>query len=327
MKADDWRTGDSPPRQLSDFLHPKRPGHAPGPIALGNAGSAQFIWVMLLQVIQRADDTESKVRCEECLEQVLFVPQQYMIAAHVLRIVKWREDVMHMHHNARLRWQDSQIFKSTKRHMGTGCGIGNFIHFGTLQISGACQRYRGRANGDIEDADENNRSNAIHRRSNLQGLPSGLYASHDIASKVSDFLVAQQYFKGTVRLNDSLESYVLEVLLRDEDAQIMDALFGVMAETNAEFGLEFGEYEVIDTVEGEDAVTLNIQGEYCGSADPDRPFCGDQIDVIGTVELTRVAGHVAFAEPDISVTGEVNQDWVDPELRFGKSGSPRGQLA
>lgn len=163
------------------------------------------------------------------------------------------------------------------------------------------------------------------RRSSLQGLPAGLYASPVIASKVSDFLVAQQYFKGTVRLDDSLESYVVETLLRDEDAQIMDALSGVMAETNAEFGLEFGEYEVIDTVEAEDAVTLTIRGEYCGSADTERPFCGDQIDVTGTVELPRVAGHVAFAEPDISVTGEVNQDWVDPELRFGKPDSQFGE--
>jgi len=47
--------------------------------------------------------------------------------------------------------------------MGTGCGIGDFIHFGTLQISGACQRYGGHANDDIEDTNENNRSNAIHR--------------------------------------------------------------------------------------------------------------------------------------------------------------------
>jgi hypothetical protein len=47
--------------------------------------------------------------------------------------------------------------------MGTGCGIGDFIHFGTLNISGACQRCRDRANGDIEDTNENNRSHAIHR--------------------------------------------------------------------------------------------------------------------------------------------------------------------
>lgn len=165
------------------------------------------------------------------------------------------------------------------------------------------------------------------RTRSLRGLPGGLYASHAIASKVSDFLVAQQYFKGKVRLADSLESYVVEVLLRDEDGQIMDALSGVMAETNAEFGLDFGEYEVTETIEVEDSVTLTIQGEYCGSADTDRPFCGDQIDVTGTVELQRVAGHVAFAEPDISVTGEVNQDGVDPELRYGKPGSQHGEQA
>ncbi len=164
-----------------------------------------------------------------------------------------------------------------------------------------------------------------HRRGKLGGLPAGIYLSFGIASKISDFLVAQQYFKGKVQLSDSLENYVVEDLLREEDAQIMDLLSGVMAETNAEFGLEFGQYEVTETDVGEDIVTVTIRGEYCGSADTERPFCGDQIDVMGTVELPRIAGRVAFAVPDISMTGEVNQDWVDPELRFGTPEVQSGQ--
>jgi hypothetical protein len=163
------------------------------------------------------------------------------------------------------------------------------------------------------------------RRSKLQGLPAGLYASSDIAAKVSGFLIQQGHFTGEVWLYDSLESYVVEVLLREEDGHILDLLSGVMAETNAYFDEDFGHYEVTETIHGNDDVTLTIQGTYCGSSDTERPFCGDQIDVTGIVELPRVAGRAAFAKPNISVNGEVNQDWVDPELRFGTSGSQQGQ--
>ena len=155
------------------------------------------------------------------------------------------------------------------------------------------------------------------RRKSLQGLPSGLYSSREIAAKLSDFLVGKKYFTGKVEFAGSVEIYVTEDLLLAEDAKIMNDLSGVMAETNAQFGMEFVEYEVTETLIDDDLITLSIEGKYYGTADDDRPFCGDQIDVTGTVELPRVAGHVAFGDPDIHVTGEVNQDWVDPALRFG----------
>ena len=73
-----------------------------------------------------------------------------------------------------------------------------------------------------------------------------------IASKVSDFLVAQKHFTGKVWLCDSVESYVVDDLLREKDDQILDALSGVMAETNAYFDDEFGHYDVADIVDGDD---------------------------------------------------------------------------
>lgn len=75
----------------------------------------------------------------------------------------------------------------------------------------------------------------------------------------------------------------MEVLLRDEDAQIMDQLSGVMAETNATFDTDFGEYESAEVIDEDDLVTIDVEGRYSGSADTERPFCGDQIDVSVTV--------------------------------------------
>jgi hypothetical protein len=48
-------------------------------------------------------------------------------------------------------------------------------------------------------------------------------------------------------------------------------------------------------------------------------FCGDQIDMLVTVELSRVAGRAAFSDPDISASGEINDDWVDPELKYASA--------
>jgi len=100
----------------------------------------------------------------------------------------------------------------------------------------------------------------------------------------------------------------------------MDELSGVMAETNADYSLAFADYDSAEIMEF-DKIMIEVKGQYNGSADTERPFCGDKIDMTVYIELTHVAGKTAFAKPDISATGEVNIDWVDPELRFGTANS------
>lgn len=155
------------------------------------------------------------------------------------------------------------------------------------------------------------------RRQALAGLPADLFPSRELATKITSFLQEQNCFGGKVWLYESLEMYVTEVLLIEEDSRILDELAGVMTETNANFDREFGSYESAELIEGDDSVRLEVEGQYHGSADPERPFCGDQIDLTVTVNLPRVAGRVAFAYPHILATGTVNDDWVDPELKSG----------
>ncbi len=157
------------------------------------------------------------------------------------------------------------------------------------------------------------------RRKALAGLPADLFPSRELATKISSFLQAQGYFGGKVWLYESLETYVTEVLLIEEDARILDELAGVMTETNANFDTDFGSYESAELIEDDDSVRLEVEGQYHGSADPERPFCGDQIDLTVTVNFLRVAGRVAFAYPHISASGTVNDDWVDPELKSGNA--------
>jgi hypothetical protein len=149
------------------------------------------------------------------------------------------------------------------------------------------------------------------RRGSLTGLPADIAASADIASSISDYLQAQGLFGGKVWLHESLGEYVLEELLPDEDAHICDELSGAMAETNAYFDEAI--YESAEIFDGSDGLRIEVEGQYNGSSDLDRPFCGDQIDMAVTVELTRVAGKVAYTEPTISANGSVNWDWAMPD--------------
>jgi hypothetical protein len=155
------------------------------------------------------------------------------------------------------------------------------------------------------------------RRSCLSGLPLDLPSSKALAIAIADFLEAQGAFTGDVWIYESLTDYVMEQYLPDKDARITDLLSGVMAETNAYFDETY--YETAELIDDDGHLTIEVEGQLNGQSDDERPFCGDRIDMKVTVELPLIAGRVGFSDPDISATGEVNDDWVDPELKYGKA--------
>jgi hypothetical protein len=155
------------------------------------------------------------------------------------------------------------------------------------------------------------------RRTQLSELPADLADSKDLAISVAGFLQTQGLFSGQTWIYDSLADYVKEVLMPEQGALIDDQLSGVMAETNASFNENY--YETAELSDDGDHFTIEIEGQVYGVSDEDRPFCGDKIDMKVTVELPVIAGRVAFGKPDISATGEINDDWVDPELKYGKA--------
>ncbi|HCL9595570.1 TPA: hypothetical protein N2370_005164, partial [Escherichia coli] len=73
------------------------------------------------------------------------------------------------------------------------------------------------------------------RRSKLNGLPNDLTQSIDLARLLSDMLTSEGLCGGNVWIHDTLENYIVEVLLPDCQSLIDDQLSGLMAETNAEF--------------------------------------------------------------------------------------------
>lgn len=89
----------------------------------------------------------------------------------------------------------------------------------------------------------------------------------------------------------------------------MDDLSGQMAETNALFDETY--YEEAEIDEGEEGILISVTGQCNGTSDQDKPFSGDQIDMNVTIEMSRVAGRVAFSKPYIKADGSVNWDWAD----------------
>ncbi|MCG8053664.1 MAG: hypothetical protein JAZ15_20935 [Candidatus Thiodiazotropha endolucinida] len=154
------------------------------------------------------------------------------------------------------------------------------------------------------------------RKESLQGLPEELPNSQELATALVSFLEDEQLFGGVAWIYSSLSEYVMEVLLPKEDLVISDQLSGVMAETNAYFDEPY--YEEATVHEDDEEVTVVAVGQYNGTNHEDKPFCGDCIDITVRVELYRIAGRTAFMTPDMSPGGELNDDWVDPELRYGK---------
>ncbi|AZZ94720.1 hypothetical protein EUZ85_30015 [Hahella sp. KA22] len=162
------------------------------------------------------------------------------------------------------------------------------------------------------------------RRAKLGGLPDDLIPSIDIAKLLSGMLSDEGLCGGNIWLYDSLETYIAEVLLPDCQTLIDDQLSGTMAETNAGF-FDSPYYDDVQIEDRGDELVAIAKTQYKGEPLDDKPFCGDTIDMVVQVTLPRMAGKRGFYDFELEVGGSVNDDWVDPELRYGKR--PRSNLA
>ncbi|MGZ7870471.1 hypothetical protein ACXR8U_33110 (plasmid) [Methylobacterium radiotolerans] len=146
----------------------------------------------------------------------------------------------------------------------------------------------------------------------IENLPGDLPPTDDLASRLCDFLVEEGYFTGEIWRTRDLAEHVSS-RVRDNPSAIMDDLAGEMATTNAYFdGPDIDEI-AIDV--GEDALVATLSGTLDGEQDQDRAFHGDKIVFATTMTLERVAGRIAFFEPELDTGGGVDDsDYYDEEL-------------
>jgi len=148
----------------------------------------------------------------------------------------------------------------------------------------------------------------IERRlGDLHGLPD-LPWPLEIARVMSEFLKTGTPFTGEVWVYESLEGYLADVWLRENDASLMDELSGVMAETNAEF-TDFPDYEGLELVDSGERLNITIYARYSGDQLDDKPYCGHEISFQALLTLTRVASKRSFLDYQLDVRSHSVRDW------------------
>jgi hypothetical protein len=155
------------------------------------------------------------------------------------------------------------------------------------------------------------------RRKKLSGLPNDLNQSIDLAKLLSNMLSEEGLCGGDVWVYDTLDTYIVEVLLPDCQSLIDDQLSGTMAETNAE-SFDAPYYDDIQIEDRSGELVAIAKAQYKGEPMNDKPFCGDTLDIVVQVTLPRMAGKRGFFDFELEARGSVNYDWVDPELRYGE---------
>ena len=162
------------------------------------------------------------------------------------------------------------------------------------------------------------------RRRKLNGLPNELNQSIKLAKLLSDMLVEEGLFGGDVWLNETVQNYIVEVLLPDCQSLLDDQLSRVMAETNAGF-FDAPYYDDVQIEDRGNELVAIAKTKYKGKPVDDKPFCGDTLDMVVQVTLPRMAGKRGFYDFELEAGASVNDDWVDPGLRYGAY--PQSRLA
>ncbi|GHE80225.1 hypothetical protein GCM10011501_05080 [Thalassotalea profundi] len=153
------------------------------------------------------------------------------------------------------------------------------------------------------------------RRKNLSLLPVNLPTSIDIAKELASFLANEQHTSADIWLHESFETYCLETLLVNCQDLIDDQLSGVMAETNAGFWNQ--PWYEIESIENKvDELVITASAKHEGEPLDDKPFSGDTIDFQVHISFPRIAGRRGFYDFDLEAVGSVNDDWVDPALKY-----------
>ena len=150
------------------------------------------------------------------------------------------------------------------------------------------------------------------RRRCLNGLPESIPDSHTLVDGLLQYLRDSDMFTGEVWDHDDLAEFMIKTYLPDrlESFDFEDELKDEFSQANGVFW--FVEYESADVEENDKHVNITVSGVcYLSQDKDDKPFGGDTIDLEVIVELQRVAGRIAFEEPEITITETVNAEGLE----------------
>lgn len=137
----------------------------------------------------------------------------------------------------------------------------------------------------------------------IRGLPKDLPSVDALVSLLCDYLADNGYFDGRFwtsrHLSDDINAFV------QHDPMMIEAeLSGEMASTNAYFDELY--IEDFEFSAAEDAFVATLTGSLNGENDRDRVFHGDKINFTTVMTFERVAGRIAYREPELETGGSVD---------------------
>jgi hypothetical protein len=154
------------------------------------------------------------------------------------------------------------------------------------------------------------------RRAGLKDLPSDLPDSRALADYLVERLESEDLLRGEVHYYDDIGDFIIEHLLIERNSEIEDELSGEIAMTNADFPM-FPDYESDPRVLiGKSETVASTTGCLSGTPHPDRVYSGHQINFEAEVTLAHQAGKRGLSCTGISVSGQRDTDWSDPEAPF-----------
>lgn len=148
-----------------------------------------------------------------------------------------------------------------------------------------------------------------HRRTCLNGLPESIPDSHDLVDELLQYMQDSDMFSGEIWDHEDLGDFMVKTFLPDrlESFDFDDELKDEISQANGVFW--FVEYDSAEVEESDKRVSVTVSGVcYLFQDKDDKPFSKDTIDLEVVVEMQRVAGRIAFEEPEITVSGTLEAE-------------------
>lgn len=135
------------------------------------------------------------------------------------------------------------------------------------------------------------------RRKCLENLPSDLPDNSILGEELFTYLTLEKYFSGRpfAAWKHLVDILATEYLLKHASS-ILSINFGLNEIAHSNFDKPTAEYIPVPDITG-DGVTLTAKMRYA-----ENDINSQAIDIIVTIKLQRIAGHIGYANPNISVS-------------------------
>lgn len=138
------------------------------------------------------------------------------------------------------------------------------------------------------------------RMKELEGLPEAVGNIENLAQALIKYIEDQDYFTADVWLTSSLEDFLLEDYLSDNQVEVDDRMIMLISSEGGHYYTD-PIYDIFSRRFEGDYFIAAFRGGLIEEPHPARIFAGSELTVSIEIKFRRVAGRAAFHYPEISV--------------------------